>query len=98
MFGLGGVYVEAIGDVTFRVAPIGTLDARDMITGIRGTAILRGIRGAPSVDLGALGGILRRLGQLGADFPEIQELDANPVLAFPQGATAVDARVLMRQP
>lgn len=97
MFGLGGIYVEAIGDVTFRVAPIGTLDARDMITGIRGTAILRGVRGAPPVDLGALGAILRRLGQLGADFPEIQELDANPVLAFPQGAMAVDARVLMHQ-
>ena len=98
MFGLGGIYVEALGDVTFRVAPIGTLDARDMLTGIRGSAILRGIRGAPPVDFGALGDILRRLGQLGADFPEIQELDANPILAFPRGATAVDARVLLRRP
>jgi acyl-CoA synthetase (NDP forming) len=98
MFGLGGVYVEAIGDVTFRVAPIGTLEARDMLTGIRGAGILRGIRGAPPVDFGALGEVLRRLGQLGADFPEIAELDANPLLAFPEGVHAVDARVLLRQP
>lgn len=97
MFGLGGIYVEAMGDVTFRVAPIGTLEARDMIMGIRGNAILRGIRGAPPVDFGALGDILRRVGQLGADFPDIMELDANPVLAFPDGACAVDARVLLRR-
>lgn len=98
MFGLGGVYVEAIGDVAFRVAPIGTLEARDLLTGIRGSAILRGIRGAPPVDFGALGDILRRIGQLGVDFPEIVEMDANPILAFPDGARAVDARVLLRQP
>ena len=96
MFGLGGIYVEALGDVTFRLAPIGTLEARDMLTGIRGAAILRGIRGAAPVDFGALGDILRRLGQLGTDFPDIVELDANPVLAFPTGAHAVDARVLLR--
>jgi acetyltransferase len=98
MFGLGGIYVEALGDVTFRVAPIGTLEARDLLTGIRGAAILRGVRGAPPVDFAALGDILRRLGQLGTDFPDIVELDANPVLAFPEGAYAVDARVLLGQP
>ena len=98
MFGLGGVYVEALGDVTFRVAPLGPLDAHDLITGIRGSAILRGIRGAPPVDIGALAEVLLRLGRLGCDFPAIQELDVNPLLAFPTGALAVDARVLLSPP
>jgi acetyltransferase len=96
MFGLGGIYVEALGDVRFRVAPIGPLDAHDMLHGIRGVAILEGVRGAPPVDFAALGDALQRVSQLAVDFPEIAELDINPLLAFPTGVTAVDARILLQ--
>ena len=95
MFGLGGVYVEAIGDVVFRMAPIRPLDAHDMLHGIRGVAILQGIRGAPPVDVAALTDVLLRMSQLAVDVPEIVELDVNPLLAFPDRAIAVDARVLL---
>ena len=95
MFGLGGIYVEALGDVIFRIAPLGPLDVHDMLKGIRGTAILEGVRGAPPVDFAALGDVVARVSQLALDHEEIAELDINPLLAFPQGATAVDARVLL---
>jgi len=95
MFGLGGIYVEALKDVVFRIAPIGPLEAHDMLKGIRGVAILDGVRGAPPVDFAALGDALQRLARLAIDFEEIEELDINPLLAFPHGATAVDARILL---
>ena len=95
MFGLGGVYVEAFKDVIFRVAPLTPLDAHDMLKGIRGVAILEGVRGAPPVDFAVLGECLQRVSQLATDFPAISELDINPLLAFPEGATAVDARILL---
>ncbi len=95
MFGLGGIYVEALGDVIFRIAPLCPLDVHDMLKGIRGTAILEGVRGAPPVDFGALGEVVQRVAQLAVDHEEIAELDINPLLAFPQGATAVDARILL---
>ena len=97
MFGLGGIYVEALGDVQFRVAPIGPLDAHDMLHGIRGVAILNGVRGAPPVDFAALADVLQRVSQLAVDCPEIAELDINPLLAFPDGVTAVDARILLEE-
>ncbi|MBX6363794.1 MAG: acetate--CoA ligase family protein, partial [Gemmatimonadetes bacterium] len=93
MFGLGGIYVEALRDVVFRVAPIGTLDADDMLAGIRAARILQGTRGRPPADRAALADALLRLSQLAVDIPEIQELDANPLLAFEHGIVAVDARV-----
>jgi acetyl coenzyme A synthetase (ADP forming)-like protein len=96
MFGLGGVYVEALGDVIFRIAPLGPLDAHDMLKGIRGVAILDGIRGAAPVDFAALADVLQRVSQLAVDFPEIDELDINPLLAFPNAVMAVDARILLR--
>ena len=95
MFGLGGVFVEALRDVVFRIAPIHALDAHDMLRGIRGTAMLEGFRGAPPADFGALADVLLRVSQLAADHPEIAELDVNPLLAFPDGVRAVDARVLL---
>lgn len=98
MFGLGGIYVEALRDVTFRIAPIGDAEARDMITGIRGASMLGAVRGQPAVDLDALVTVLRRISQLAVDFPEIAELDVNPLLAFPDRAVAVDARVLLVDP
>ena len=95
MFGLGGIYVEALRDVVFRIAPIGPLEIHDMMKGIRGVAILEGVRGAAPVDFAALGDALQRVAQLALDFPEILELDVNPLLAFPQGVLAVDARILL---
>ena len=95
MFGLGGVFVETLGDVVFRLAPIKLQDASDMLHGIRGAAILGGIRGAEPVDLGALSDVLLRVSQLAVDLPEVAEVDINPLLASPKGALAVDARVLV---
>jgi acetyltransferase len=93
MFGLGGIYVEALRDVVFRVAPISALDAEVMLDGIRGTPILAGMRGRAGVDRVALVDVLRRVSQLAVDFPEIEELDLNPLLAFEDRVVAVDARV-----
>ena len=93
MFGLGGVLVEALRDVVFRMVPIGDRDADEMLDGIRGTKLLGELRGDPAVDRVALMGALRRVAQLGNDFPRIAELDANPLLASSAGVVALDARV-----
>jgi acetyl coenzyme A synthetase (ADP forming)-like protein len=95
MFGLGGVLVEVLGDVVFRIAPLSRQDARDMLRGIRGVKLLDGVRGAPPVDFVALENALLRLSQLALDFPEISEIDVNPVLAFEAGVMGVDARVVL---
>ncbi|HZO18592.1 MAG TPA: acetate--CoA ligase family protein [Gemmatimonadaceae bacterium] len=96
MFGLGGIFVEALRDIVFRVAPLTELDARDMITSIRAKAVLEGIRGRPPADRAALERTLRVIAQLADDFPEIEEMDINPLLALPQGVLALDARVRLR--
>lgn len=93
MFGLGGIFVEALRDVVFRMAPIGERDALGMVRGIRGARILAGMRGQPPVDERALVDALRRVSQLAADFPLIAELDVNPLLVDESGVVAVDARV-----
>ncbi len=94
-FGLGGVLVEILRDVTFRLAPTSPEDARDMIDGIQAAEVLRGVRGRPGVDREALAAMIERVSTLVADFPEISEVDLNPVLATPEGATAVDARFVL---
>jgi acetyl coenzyme A synthetase (ADP forming)-like protein len=93
MFGLGGVFVEALRDVVFRIAPVDEAEAQSMMAAIRGAPVLDGIRGAPPVDRAAVASVIRRLGQLAIDCPDILELDVNPLLARAGGATAVDARV-----
>lgn len=95
MFGLGGIWVEAIGDVVFRVAPFDRGTAAEMVGAIRGASILHGLRGRPPADRAVLGEVLCRLSQLAAEFPGIRELDINPLLAGPDGAIAVDARVAL---
>ncbi|MDF2771590.1 MAG: succinyl-CoA synthetase subunit alpha, partial [Geminicoccaceae bacterium] len=92
MFGLGGILVEALRDVVFRLAPLGTRDAKEMVAGIRGAAILKGVRGEPPADRDALVDAIRRVAQLAVDFPEIEEMDVNPLLAFERGTIAIDAR------
>jgi acyl-CoA synthetase (NDP forming) len=95
MFGLGGVLVEVLRDVIFRIAPLGRHDAEAMLDGIRGAKMLGPLRGSPAVDRGALIEMLLRVSQLVTDFPMIRELDINPVLATPEGVIAADARVLI---
>jgi acyl-CoA synthetase (NDP forming) len=94
MFGLGGILVEVLNDVAFRVVPLRPKDARAMIREIRGFPTLQGSRGVPSVDLAALEDLLLRLSALAEQHPEVHELDLNPVFAYPTGAVAVDARIL----
>ncbi|HEX6308744.1 MAG TPA: acetate--CoA ligase family protein [Longimicrobiales bacterium] len=93
MFGLGGIYVEALKDVAFRVQPVSDIDAREMVRSIRGVKLLEGIRGEPGVDTGAVEEAIQRVSQLVGDHPAIAELDINPFVAFERGGTAVDARI-----
>jgi acyl-CoA synthetase (NDP forming) len=95
-FGLGGIFVEALRDVVFRIAPLGCRDAEDMLDGIRGRAMLTGIRGRPEVSRAGLVDVLCRVSRLAIDFPEIEELDVNPLLAFSDRVVAVDARMRVR--
>ncbi|HUU51941.1 MAG TPA: acetate--CoA ligase family protein [Candidatus Heimdallarchaeota archaeon] len=95
MFGLGGVFVEVLKDVQFRLAPLSKEDAMEMIQSIKGYPILEGTRGEKPVDIDAVVDILLRLSELGTDFPQLDEMDLNPVLVFPKGkgAAVVDARI-----
>jgi acetyl coenzyme A synthetase (ADP forming)-like protein len=98
MFGLGGVYVEALKDVTFRVAPIDRREAREMLSEIRAYNLLRGVRGEKPSDLEAIADTLVRISQLVMDFPQIVELDINPLLVFPagQGVLGLDMRLALK--
>lgn len=97
MFGLGGIMVEVLGDVAFRLAPLGEGDARDMIDEIQGRQVLDGVRGQPPVDIGAIESMLDRVSVFAAEHPEVAELDLNPVIASPEGAIAVDARIVLAE-
>jgi acetyl coenzyme A synthetase (ADP forming)-like protein len=94
-FGLGGVLVEVLKDVTFRLAPASRDDALSMMDGIRAAEILRGVRGGAAVDREALADVVVRVSELAADFPEIAEVDLNPVFASADGAMAADVRILL---
>jgi acetyltransferase len=96
-FGLGGIYVETLKDVTFRVAPISVQEAELMISEIRAHALLDGVRGKPALDKGAIADAILRIAQLVEDFPEIVELDINPLMVYPQGqgAIAIDMRLVL---
>jgi|KBSSwiStaDraftv2_1062776.scaffolds.fasta_scaffold00344_20 acetyl coenzyme A synthetase (ADP forming)-like protein len=94
-FGMGGVLVEVLKDITFRLAPATTEDALSMLDGIQAAEILRGVRGSEPVDRAALASMIERVSALVGDFPEIGELDLNPVFASDRGATAADVRVVL---
>jgi len=91
-FGAGGVFAELIGDATFRIAPLTDVDAEELVTGGKAGRLVAGFRGAPAADRAALEDLVHRLGRLAEDFPEVSELDLNPVIAGPGGCVAVDAR------
>ena len=97
MFGLGGIMVEVLGDVAFRLAPLGEGDARDMIDEIQGRQVLDGVRGQPPVDIGAVEAMLDQVSHFAAEHPDVAELDLNPVIASPEGAIAVDARIVLAE-
>ena len=94
-FGLGGILVEVLKDITFRLAPASGADALSMLDGIAAAEILRGVRGAKPVDRAALAGMIERVSSLVSDFPEISEMDLNPVFATDHGATAADVRIVL---
>jgi acyl-CoA synthetase (NDP forming) len=96
MFGLGGVLVEVLHDVTFRVPPFTTRDASAMLGELRGSALLRGVRGQPAADRAALVDVLMKMQRLAVDLSgEVAEVDVNPLLAGPDGAVAADALVVL---
>jgi len=95
MFGLGGIYVEAYRDVSFRLAPIRELSADNMINQIRGSKILQGFRGQPPADTKSIAECIERLSQLSIELPDIAELDVNPLVAFANGCRALDARIIV---
>src|SRR5436190_1336901 len=94
-FGLGGVLVEVLKDVTFRLAPASKDDALSMLDGIAAAPILKGVRGSDPVDRQALARIIQNVSQLVSDFPEIAEMDLNPVFATRRGAIAADVRIVV---
>jgi len=94
-FGLGGVLVEVLKDVTFRLAPATNADALGMLDSIKASQLLTGVRGQEGVDRAALAGIIEAVGRIVTDFPEISELDLNPIFATANGATAVDVRIAL---
>lgn len=97
MFGLGGVLVEVLGDVSFRVAPLTERDASEMVREIKGFPILRGHRGSPPADLDAIERALLDLSRFVDSRPDVSEVDLNPIIAHANGLTAVDARVVLAQ-
>jgi acyl-CoA synthetase (NDP forming) len=95
LFGLGGIYVEVLDDVSLRVAPLNRHDAEEMIAELRGSRLLRGARGQAPADVDALVEALLALSRLMIDHPEIAELDINPLVVLEKGALALDARIVV---
>jgi acyl-CoA synthetase (NDP forming) len=94
-FGLGGIHVEILKDIAFRVTPITDRDAAEMVRSIKGYRLLEGYRGHPAADIDAIENLLLRIARLVEEVPEIAELDLNPVIALPpgRGCLIVDARI-----
>ncbi len=93
-FGLGGILVEVLKDITFHLAPATNSDADAMLDSLKASEVLKGVRGQPAVDRAALSKIIVNVSQLVTDFPEIIEVDLNPIFATPNGSTAVDAAIV----
>ncbi|MGD2146477.1 MAG: acetate--CoA ligase family protein [Anaerolineae bacterium] len=93
MFGIGGIYVEVLEDVVFKLSPVTEVEAREMLSSIRGTALLRGCRGAEGVDVQGIIEVIQRVSQMVTELPMIRELDLNPIIAFEDRVFVVDARI-----
>jgi len=94
-FGMGGVLVEVLKDVTFRLAPVTRDEALGMLDGIKAAEILKGVRGGEAINRAALAGLIENVSKLIADFPEIVEMDINPIFASKKGAIAADVRIIL---
>ena len=95
MFGLGGIFVEVLKDISFRILPIEKRDAEEMITEIKGYEILKGIRGEPPRDIQAIEEVLMKVSKLTMENPEINEIDLNPIFVFEKGLKVIDARMIL---
>lgn len=95
LFGLGGIFVEVLRDASFRVAPVSEFDSTEMIKEIHGHSILQGVRGQPPADEMALRKIIQATSNIMVENGAIQQMDLNPVIAYPNGATVVDARMIL---
>jgi acyl-CoA synthetase (NDP forming) len=97
MFGLGGVLVELLKDVSFRIVPLQPRDASEMIRDIKGLPLLQGYRGSDPIDIATLESMLLKVSAFVEDTPAVKELDLNPIFAYRDGAVAVDARVILEE-
>jgi len=95
MFGLGGIFVEILKDVTFRIAPVTEDEAREMITAVKAYPVLKGYRNTPPADIEAIVEILLNTSRLVMEHQEIKELDLNPIMVYEKGAKTVDARIIL---
>jgi acetyltransferase len=95
LLGLGGIYVEILQDSSIRLAPVTQDGAYQMMRELKGFKVLEGVRGQPGVDLDQLADSLVRISHLVSNFPEIQELDINPLILYPKGGCVVDARIFL---
>jgi acetyl-CoA synthetase (ADP-forming) len=97
MFGLGGIFVEVLKDVSFRVVPLTRYDAEEMIKEIKAYPILKGIRGKPPADIEALINIILSVSKMSFEISEINQIDLNPIFTYPKGAITVDARIILEK-
>ena len=97
MFGIGGILVEILEDVSFRIAPITEYDAKEMIHEIKGFPILDGYRGKPKADIDAIVNVLLKISDLVVKYEEINEMDLNPVFIYDKGLICVDARIILKK-
>jgi len=97
MFGIGGILVELLEDVSFRIAPITEYDAKEMIHEIKGFPILDGYRGKPKADIDAIVGVLLKISDLVVKHEEINEMDLNPVFIYDNKLICVDARIILKK-
>jgi acetyltransferase len=93
MFGIGGIFVEVMKDVIFKIAPVTNVEVKDMLSSIKAAALLDGVRGEAGINKNGLIEIIQRISQLVVDFPMIQEMDLNPIIAYEDRVLAVDARI-----
>lgn len=98
MFGLGGILVEILKDVSFRIVPLTRKDAASSIREIKGYPLLEGFRGSEAVDVSSLEDLLLKISDFVEQYPEIKELDLNPIFAYRDGNLAVDARIILESP
>jgi len=95
MFGLGGVLVEIMKDVVFRIAPVSREESFDMIKKVKGYPLLVGYRGSMSLDIESLAELISNVSRIAMDIPEIDQMDLNPIIVYDKGLTVVDARIIL---